>query len=107
VREPWIGLVEAAVREPRPRDLDADIAGAFLNFVCVVSDADEYQREAEAHLADAGWAFVTAEEVHPVWFRLQHWKPERSVQKIIRKVSKDGVARSQETWDVFPYEERE
>jgi hypothetical protein len=99
--------VEAAVGDPRPRGIDADVAGAFLNFVCVASDADEFQREAEAHLAAAGWTFVTAEEVHPVWFRLQHWKPERQVRKIIRQVSKDGVARSQGTWDVFPYEDRE
>lgn len=106
-REPWIGLVEAAVREPRPQGIDTDVTGAFLNFVCVCADADEYQQAAEAHVTDAGWAFVGTEDVHPVWFRLEHWKPERKVRKIIGLVAKDGVARSTASWDVFPYEDRE
>ena len=106
-RELWIGLVEAAVREPRPADVDDDIAGAYLTFVCVCADAEEFESAVAEHVASEGWSLVRVEDVEPVTARLAEGKPARDVRKVIRLVERDGVGRSPDSWDLFPYEDRE
>lgn len=103
-REPWIGLVEAAVGEPRPADVSGDIAGAFLTFVCVCAGAQEYQRAAAEHVASSGWTLAAVQDVEPVPLRLKQGRPARDVLKVIRSVAQDGVSRSS-LWHLFPYED--